>query len=89
LTTRIHKYQIPAVANLKVAMPAGAKILSFQLQKGIPTIWAEVDPAARPVERRFVAYGTGKDLPPPERRAYVGTYQCDGGETVWHVFEEL
>ena len=81
----IYKWTL-TVGMTELQMPAGAKVLTAQMQGDQPQLWALVDPT-QPKERRvFVIYGTGNSVPdnPGE---YVATFQMDGGALVWHVFE--
>jgi hypothetical protein len=87
----VWKYGIswPAVAAGEVIfeMPAGAELLTVQVQNDQGALWALVDPAAPKESRFFRVVPTGD--PPEELTAeqYVGTFQL--GWTVWHVFEVL
>lgn len=79
------------LANFQtLRLPAGAELLTVQMQHGyIPTLWAAVDPK-RPLEDRHIAiYGTGFDMPDVPG-SYIGTVQESAGgalSMVWHVFE--
>jgi len=66
-------------------MPAGAEILTVQMQHGLPTLWARVDTDAPKVHRAVACYGTGWDG--VERGAYIATVQYHDG-TVWHFFDQ-
>jgi hypothetical protein len=84
--TSVHKYELSdSVNQTLVNMPAGAEILRLAVQRGVPTIWARVDPDADRVTRTFQIFGTGNPIPPAAK--YVGTF--DVGPFVWHVFELL
>ena len=67
-------------------MPAGAKVLTVQMQGNEPQLWALVDPEQPNERRTFEIHGTGHSVPenPGE---YLATFQMDGGSLVWHVFE--
>lgn len=78
-------------------IPAGAALLSVQLQNGGPTLWFLCDPEQPVKRRRVVVYGTGHvvevaltptiDSTAQQAAAsYVGTYQLNG--YVWHVFDD-
>lgn len=78
-----------------ITMPRDAKILTVQMQHGVITLWALVDPASVTEERRFRIVGTGQPL---EGNlwdlVYRGTVQDSRAalgegwhEFVWHVFE--
>ena len=89
----IWKYPLPIEiihetnAVLDVTMPANAKVLSIQVQGGVPTFWALVDPKAAPELRRFVFHGTGTPIK-AIRGEYVGTVQLYAGSLVLHCFED-
>lgn len=81
----IHKYSLE-VGHNAVEMPEGAQVLTVQEQGGRMQMWALVNPeVTRKVERTFMAYGTGEEVP-SNPGAYVATVQL--GWTVWHVFED-
>jgi len=71
--------------NPVIEMPAGAKILTMQLQDHQPTLWAVVDPDAPKEPRQLHIVGTGQAVPAGEL-TYLGTWQSNG--FVFHVFEE-
>ena len=91
MTKKVFKYRL-TTPKTTVEMPAGAEILRIDLQQGVPTIWALVDPdETASVERRFDIVGTGWDV--PEDSVYRATYFDREGDDlfpngfVWHVFE--
>lgn len=65
-------------------IPAGARVLTAQIQAGAITLWVLVDPSRPTESRRFRISGTGWDLPFPSE--YIATVQ--DGPFVWHVFED-
>lgn len=70
---------------LQVNMPAESEIVAFQLQYGLPAIWAIGDPDnAFGETRTFQLVGTGHDIPEGK---YIGTVQLDEGRLVLHAFE--
>ena len=72
-------------------MPIGAKVLTVQVQHGIPVLWAEVDTKAEKEERCFEIFGTGNEMPEDmgvERR-YICTIQMPGSWVVLHFYERL
>jgi hypothetical protein len=69
-----------------VSMPAGASILTCQLQGSMPVLWAEVDPNnSLKDNREFSVIPTGGTV--PDRGAYINTFQV--GSLVFHVYEVL
>jgi hypothetical protein len=83
---RIFKYPAPIGDSLVLEMPRRAKVLTVQLQHGLPQIWALVEDDGSAVPRAFRWFGTGHTV---ERTAgsYVGTVQLEGGALVFHLFE--
>jgi hypothetical protein len=84
VTTTIWKFSFATTDLFTLEMPARAKILTVQIQNGMPQMWAEVDPHANTEERHFAVYGTGHRLLPGG--IYIGTYQ-QLGTLVFHVYE--
>lgn len=68
-----------------VHMPEEARLLTLQVQQGVPTLWAQVNPEAPVVRRCFQWVGTGTKA--PAVGTYVGTVQMRGGEFVFHLYE--
>jgi hypothetical protein len=70
-----------------VTTPQGAQIVHVERQGEQVCLWAIVDTLAERVEREFQVFGTGHELPSPEKATYVATWQ--EGPFVWHLFEML
>jgi hypothetical protein len=89
----IYKYQVPRGGGKHgVKFPKGAKLLTIQVQKGIPTVWAWVDPKANESEVKVfhcipTGVGVVDDFWTNDVR-FLGTVQ-DGDGFVWHYFEQL
>jgi hypothetical protein len=82
----IYKYQFRIADETIVVMPQGAKILSVQMQNGVPTIWAMVVTESKMKERTLRCYGTGHELDTfAIQGTYLATLQING--FVWHIFE--
>ena len=79
----IYKYQLELSSEVEI--PEGGKVLTFQYQNGIRTIWVLVDTSNPPVKRKFLIQGTGWELPDYDME-YIGTAQ-QGVLFVWHLFE--
>lgn len=82
----IHKYGVPIVDDCAVVLPKGAVVLSVHTQRGQPFMWAEVDPDAPLVERRFCLRGTGHPFQGSEG-GFVGTFLLHDGGLVFHLYE--
>jgi hypothetical protein len=80
----IYKYSL-AAGMQTIDMPQGAEILTVQVQRFEPQLWALVDPAAAVVPMTFAVYGTRHPVSDEPQR-YVGTFQVSGGALVFHVF---
>lgn len=73
-----------------LVMPADAQLLSVQLgREGSPCLWALCDtgPGNNQERRTILIYGTGNPIPEQPGR-YLGTFQLDNGQLVFHVFEK-
>lgn len=82
---KIFKYDLSVTDVQDIEMPAGAVLLSVQMQYGRLCVWAVVNPEAPTMPRRFWVIGTGRTV--PERIGiFLGTVQMAGGDLVWHVF---
>jgi len=85
---RIHKYPLVAgvIDRQSISLPAGARVLTAQVQHGVICLWAEVDTDETSEElREFVIHGTGHDM--LNHLHYIDTVQLDGGYLVFHVYE--
>lgn len=83
----IHKYPLLIEQQQKVKMRRGFKILSLDVQDGVPCIWALIDDEAELINVPISTYGTGHNIARYGWNAwnkFVGTYQLDG--FVGHVF---
>ena len=84
----IYKYPIYPADYVEVEMPAGAEILTVQLQRNQLCLWALVDSAAPVRKCRFRIAGTGHPLDDEVVASkYVGTFQLNDGQFVFHVFQ--
>ena len=73
---------------MDITMPIGAKILSVQTKRGVPQMWALVDPKAKTRTRRFRIFGTGEPIPYVYEYKYLGTFLVTQEMLVWHIFED-
>jgi len=87
MSQKIYKYQLETEDVQTIEMPHGAEILTIETQNRKPCIWALVDTNAIITTRTFEIFGTGHTVPDNVNRKYVGTYQFQGGELVFHCFE--
>lgn len=83
---RIWKWTLDVTDHQVVMLPAGAKLLSVQMQGELPQLWALCDEDAPPHPRGIAIYGTGHPLP-EKPGEFLGTLQMLDGALVWHAFE--
>lgn len=83
---KIFKWVLTVTDKQPLLMPEGSKILDVQMQGHQCCLWALCDPNAKQVGRYFAIYGTGNPMP-DDPGSYIATFQLDGGELVFHVFE--
>ena len=82
----IWKFPVIITDLFELEMPAGAEILSVQIQNGVPQLWAVVDENAKKVFRTFYVRGTGHSTDGLEHAKFVGTFQMCSGALVFHLF---
>ncbi len=87
MTTKIFKYPFEISDKVLILMPQYARVLSVQMQFDIPCLWALIDDNSPLKERRFRLFGTGHPVPYSVGE-FIGTFQMNGGELVWHLFQE-
>ena len=85
----IFKYPVPIEDHFTLELPRDAKILTVQIQKGIPQLWSMVDSETKKETRHFRLAGTGHPLGEDYLRInnYIGTFQMGNGALVFHLFE--
>ncbi len=83
---RIWKWELGVTDRQVLMMPIDAKVLTVQMQHGVPQLWALVDEADPKEPRQFATYGTGNPMP-DDPGTYIATYQVHSGSLVFHVFE--
>ena len=87
---QIWKFQINP-NKVIVEMPIGAEILTIQNQKENACIWALVNPENEKEKRHFEVFGTGHNIHYDMgfERKYINSFQMEGGNLVFHLFERL
>jgi hypothetical protein len=87
----IWKFETPIIDRFTIKMPIDAEILCVQVDEKTskPCIWAMVETDNGYEHRYFELFGTGHELHTDMGidRKYLGTYQCQKGEFVGHLFE--
>lgn len=77
----IHKFPILHGIVL-IPIHKGCKPLAFQMQRGLMTLWAEVETTNEVVNHEFQVFGTGHQV--RDDMEYIGTAQQDS--LVWHLY---
>lgn len=85
MTRTVYKYPLPTADVLTLDMPQAARLLSVQVQRGVPHLWALVDPEMPIEQRQFRLAGTGDGIDGGVE--FVGTVQLLGDALVLHLFE--
>jgi hypothetical protein len=78
----------PGAGTQEHVMPSGAEYLTVQVQGGTPCVWSLIDPSAPFVKITFDVFATGQSVD-NTNRTYLGTYQLDDGELIYHVFVRI
>lgn len=88
-TLTIIKYSLSTGEEQTIQMPGVFRVLSFQVQNGNPTIWAECDTtvAMAPQIFRMRATGTSYLSDPMDhvQEAFIGSVII--GSTAWHLYQ--
>lgn len=88
----IYKYNLKVMGRQTIELPIGAEILTIQSQYENPCLWALVDPENTDSKSRVIEmFGTGHPVgyDMGVSRKYISTFQLNGGQLVFHVFERL
>ena len=85
----IWKYKLTNSSRQTLFLPKGAKILTVQVQNIEVVLWVLVNPDNETEERIIIMFGTGNPIDTifNEKIAYIGTFQINNGNLVYHVFE--
>ncbi len=82
---KIFKYEI-SPGKTTVLTHANAKFLSVQVQRNIPCVWIEVDTNEDLVHYTYHIIPTGSEFTNDNKLNYLGTFQLDNGNLVFHVY---
>jgi len=84
--TKIFKYELDITDLQIIPMPFGAKCIHAGLDpRGIPCVWAEVNPTNTCVSTTVYVAGTGRPLP-EDAKNHIGSFSQ--GQFMWHVYTE-
>ena len=83
----VFKYSFDVNDYFTIEMPEDAKIISIQMQKSMPQLWALVDSDKPKKKRKFRLAGTGHQIKENiNDLQFIDTFQVHGA-LVFHVFE--
>jgi hypothetical protein len=84
---KIYRYPIQITDYQELKLPVDSKILTVDVVRGEPSIYALVDPHACTERISVYIYGTGNPIGDTIlNQKYIGTIQTHQGMCVWHVF---
>jgi hypothetical protein len=80
----------PVGRVLEIEVSEGKPVL-FDFQRGVPTLWMQVDDSGgnQVRLRRFVMFGTGDPQPDELTLEHIGSAVGYEGKLVLHCFEEV
>lgn len=84
---KIFKYELAITDRQNLTMPAGAQILTVQLQNEKVQLWALVSEDNPPKVHNIECYGTGHPIDKPNFLVHIASVQTNGGQFIWHFFE--
>ena len=94
MSTRIHKYEIPAPITYNipvvVALPVGAKVLMVGTQLDLGNdeliyLWVEINTSAPMVQSHFMVLATGSSV--PWNADHVGSVAFTTQHLVFHIYQ--
>lgn len=88
----IWKLTLELSEGYSYTLPEGAKILCVHEQFNDPQIWFLCETTNKVEIRKFATFGTGHEIHENvfnNLKEYIGTFQTDGGNYVFHVWELL
>ena len=85
----VYKYPFDIQDYFTINMPAGSIVIDVQVQKGVPCVWALVDPEKPEKPRHFRLAGTGHPIDDTILSyGIIGSFQYQT-DFVFHLFEIL
>jgi hypothetical protein len=82
----IWKFTLKITDFQSINLPKESQLLTVQIQKGVPCIWALVNPNKKKEEIQIRIFGTGHPIEENFNGKYVGTFQVEEGLLIFHVF---
>ena len=85
----IYKWTLALQDRQVITAPHNTSFLTVQLQHGEPQVWGICNPNLPPEENVFHIRGTGHPMPETDNLLYVGSFQMNEGQFIFHVFREV
>lgn len=98
----IHKLRLHMQPEQDIEIPVMSRIIKFDFQNGMPTIWYVIDTESPPMKRHLCIFGTGNPFPKRWGKLIAirkdGCFEFDSdltllfidtafiSDTVWHLF---
>jgi hypothetical protein len=83
----IYKYPLKLERFQLLPMPMNVRMLCIQMQRGVPTLWAQCEVDESVMYRKIRCYPTGVNDGPIVGQ-YIGTVQQLDGDLIWHYYDE-
>ena len=83
----VFKYELPMGDEVRVKMPAFARVLSVGVQYEHLFVWALVDKDVPELHKTFRIAGTGHPIEDVDKWNFIGTVQMASGQLIFHIFE--
>lgn len=84
----VWKFPLAIVNRQSIKIPTTNEFLCVQMQRGIPCIWAKVDPYSIETFIWVVIHETEHDVSDTEDMTYLGSFQTADGNVIFHVWAE-
>ena len=84
----VWKFPLSYLDQFSLEVPFGSEFIYFDMQGGIPTVWALVNSDNSTQRRSLWMAGTGHELPADHNYNHIGSCIDTNTGLVWHLFEE-
>lgn len=85
----IYKWTLELKDTQTIMAPENTLFLTVQMQHGLPQVWGLCNPNLPAEKNIFHIRGTGHPVPEKDNLLYLGSFQMNEGQFVFHVFREI
>ncbi len=85
----IYKYPLVVADKQTIEISDDFQMCCIQTQHENPCLWIGVNTEAQKTKVIIRMFGTGHEIPSDIDLEYIGTFQLNYGELVFHVFYEI